>query len=117
MSALQAITYLVGSNAELKDSLIGNCEDKLKELINHFLIEAGPNHTTILPSLLWSLVALDQHKDDQSMALFDKSLKIISDHVGEKKHLSFPSSVLLNQVLNELESSGSEPRKYGFDHE
>ena len=60
-------------------------------------------------------MALDQHKEDQNIALFDKSLKILSGHMGEKKHLSFPSSVLLNQVLNDLETSGSEPKKYGFD--
>lgn len=53
-------------------------------------------------------MALEQHKDDQNMALFDKSLRIVSKHMGEKKHLSFPSSVLLNQVLNELDTDGSE---------
>ena len=60
-------------------------------------------------------MALEQHKGDQNVALFEKSLKIISAHMGDKKHLSFPSSVLLNQVLNELDTSGSEHQQFGFD--
>ena len=81
------------------------------------IIDAGEGHVGLMPCLLWSSMCLDINSNALEQDAFlndkilEKSFKIIADHFEKAMDLSqnqdggltFPSVVLLNQVINYLD--------------
>ena len=101
VSALTAVIQLVGDEEPLMEMLRTGLSEELPRVLHHIEVEMGPDHVQLIPSLLWCVMCLGDLSSHQS--LVQKGLNEVQTYMKQHGSISFPSSILLNQVLNHLQ--------------
>lgn len=100
ISALTSVLQLIGDEQPLMDLLKAGLAEELPRLLEHIEVELGPDHVQVIPSLLWSVMCLGEIEN--YMGLVRKGLSEVSSYMKQHGSISFPSSILLNQLINHL---------------
>ena len=73
--------------------------------MEHFQVEANQSHVNLIPSVLWILKGFDLVEEFPEAT--EKLLTILNNQMDDVGSLSFTSTALLNQVLNDLDTQTS----------